>query len=84
MQTTHTVRLSKALQNIPSSFFRQMKDFQGYGTHQNKHYQVLINGLVNAAIGEVGTSNEMSGKETRSSQSPPPNYDQYNRIDLGL
>jgi len=28
------------VQNIPSSFFRQMKGFQGSGTYQNKHYQV--------------------------------------------
>jgi len=32
------------VQNIPSSIFRQVKDFQGYGTHPNKHYQVRING----------------------------------------
>ncbi len=34
------------MQNIPSSFFRQIKDFQGYGTYQNEYYQLLINGLV--------------------------------------
>ena len=38
------------MQNIPSSFFRQVKDFQGYGTYQNKHYQVVIKGKVELAF----------------------------------
>lgn len=38
------------MQNIPSSIFRQVKDFQGYGTYQNKHYQMLIGAVFNTTV----------------------------------
>ncbi len=56
------------MQNIPSGIFRQVKDFQGYGTYQNKHYQVLINGLVNPnRTNEVMVRN-LSGKACGTEQ----------------